>query len=82
MNKYVLGIDGMGCGSCEAHVQDVIRRNIKAKSIKASHVKNNLVVISEEVLSIEDFKKILDPTGYLVTSFEKTEAVKKLFGWR
>ena len=39
MNKYVLGIDGMSCGMCEAHVQDVIRRNIDVKKVKASHLK-------------------------------------------
>ena len=30
----------------------------------------------------EDFKAILDPTGYRILSFERTVAVKKLFGWR
>lgn len=82
MNKYILGIDGMKCGGCEAHVQNEIRKNIPAKSIKASHIKNNLVVISESELAIEEFKKVLDPTGYKITSFEKTIAVKKLFGWK
>lgn len=82
MNKYILGIDGMGCGACEAHVQDTIRKKLTAKSIKASHIKNNLIVISESDLTVDDFHKILDPTGYLITSFEKTSAVKKLFGWK
>ncbi len=82
MNKYVLGIDGMGCGSCEAHVQDLIRRNFDVKKVKASHIKNNLIVIAETGLSEKDFKDVLDPTGYRVTSFEVTEAVKGLFGWR
>ena len=27
MNKYVLGIDGMKCGGCEDHVQDIVVRN-------------------------------------------------------
>lgn len=57
-------------------------KNIPAKSIKASHIKNNLVVISDSEPAIEDFKKILDSTGYRITSFEKTIAVKKLFGWK
>ena len=82
MNKYILGIDGMRCGMCEAHVEETIRKNINVKKIKASHIKNNVIVITEENLTEDDFKKILDPTGYKVTSFERTVAVKTLFSWR
>ena len=82
MNKYILGIDGMACGMCEMHVEDAISKNIKAKKVKASHIKNNVVVITEENLGEEDFKRMLDPTGYRITSFERTVAVKKLFWWR
>ena len=82
MNKYILGIDGMGCGMCEMHVEDTIRKAIPYKKVKASHVKNNVIVFTESNLSEEDFKSILDPTGYRVTSFSRTEAIKKLYGWR
>ena len=82
MNKYILGIDGMRCGMCEVHVEEAIGKALKAKRIKASHLKNEVVVIIEDELTIDDFKKILDPTGYRVTSFNKDVAVKKLFGWR
>ena len=82
MNKYILGINGMGCGMCEIHVEEAITKNLKVKKAKASHLKNNLIVICEDELTIEDFKKMFVPTGYKVTSFEKTTAEKKLFGWR
>lgn len=82
MNKYILRIDGMKCGMCEAHVEETIRKNIKLKSVKASHIKNQVVVITELDLTIEDFKKSLDPTGYRLELFEKVEAKKTLFGWR
>lgn len=82
MNKYILGIDGMACGMCEMHVEDKLRKAIKLKKVKASHIKNNVVVITELELSEEDFKKILDPTGYRITSYEKSVAVKKFFRWR
>ena len=72
----------MGCGMCEMHVKETIRKEYKLKKIKASHIKNNVVVITESELSEEDFKRVLDPTGYRVTSYKKEEAVKKLFGWR
>lgn len=82
MNKYVLGIDGMGCGACEAHVMNTVRKKINVKKIKASHMKNLLVVITEKELSEDDFHEILDPTGYEITSFERLDAVKSLFGWK
>lgn len=81
MNKYILGIDGMGCGMCEMHVEETISKEIKVKKVKASHFKNQAVVITELDLNEEDFKRVLDPTGYRITSFEKNEAVKKLFWW-
>ncbi len=82
MNKYILGIDGMGCGMCEIHVEEAITKKMKVNKAKASHIKNNLIVITEENLSEEDFKKMLDPTGYRITSFERTVAVKKLWWWK
>lgn len=82
MNKYILGIDGMACGMCEMHVEDKLRKAIKLKKVNASHIKNNVVVITELELSEEDFKKILNPTGYRITSYNKTIAVKKFFRWR
>ncbi|MBO4667909.1 MAG: heavy-metal-associated domain-containing protein [Bacilli bacterium] len=82
MNKYVLGIKGMRCGMCEMHVEDAIRKNIAIKKVKASHIKNNLVVITELVLTLDDFHKVLDPTGYEIVEYKKEKAIKKLFGWR
>ena len=82
MNKYILGIDGMACGMCEMHVEDKLRKAIKLKKVNASHIKNNVIVITELELSEEDFKKILDPTGYRIPSYSKSIAVKKFFRWR
>lgn len=82
MYKYTLGIDGMACGACEAHVKNKLIRRLNCKKVKASHIKNNVVVYSEEVYKEDDFKKILDPTGYIVTSYQCDLAEKKLFGWR
>ncbi|MCR5564301.1 MAG: heavy-metal-associated domain-containing protein [Gammaproteobacteria bacterium] len=82
MNKYILGSDGMMCGMCEMHVEDTLRKAISIKKVKASHIKNKVEIITEENLTLEDFKKIMDPTGYRITSFEVNEAIKKLFGWK
>ena len=82
MNKYVIGIDGMRCGGCEAHVQDVIRRNFTVKNVKASHIRNEVIIICDHYLSEKELHLIFDPTGYKITSLTKQVAQKKLFGWR
>ncbi len=82
MNKYIIGIDGMRCGGCEAHVQDVVRRNFTVKSVKASHVKKEVVIICDHDLSDSELHLIFDPTGYKITSIVKHEAQKKFFRWR
>lgn len=82
MNKYIMGIDGMRCGMCELHVEEAISKKIKVKKVKASHFKNELIVFTELNLTLNDFKNVLDPTGYIITSFKRDVAVRKLFRWR
>lgn len=82
MNKYILGIDGMSCSMCEAHVQDAIYLKYNVKKAKASRTDKELVVITEQDISEEDFHKVLDPTGYRMVSFRREEAVKSLLGWK
>ena len=82
MNKYILGIEGMRCGMCEINIERAIENKIKNKKAKASHKKNLLIVISEEELSLEDFKSALKETGYKIISFSKEEARKTFLGWK
>ena len=81
MNKYILGIEGMSCSMCETHVQDAIYNKYNVKKAKASRKSKELVVITEQDISEEDFRKVLDPTGYRMVSYRREEAVKKLLGW-
>ena len=80
--KYTLAVRGMRCGMCEMHVEEALRKNLKIKKAKASHFKNEVVVFSLLNLSEEDFKNALDPTGYIITSFKRDVAVRKIFRWR
>lgn len=82
MLKIILGIDGMGCGACEAHVNDVIRRNFKIKKVKSSHIKNETIIITPINISEQELHTVLDPTGYRVTSYQQVEAKKTLFSWK
>ena len=67
---------------CEIHVEEAITKELKVKKAKANRLRKELVVITELELNDFYFHKILDPTGYRITSFRKEEAVKKLFGWK
>ena len=77
MIKTTVKISGMACGMWEAHVCDVIRRSFKVKKVTASHLKKEVVIITENALSEEEIKKTLDPTGYRVLFVSSEEYVKK-----
>lgn len=76
-NKYKLKIDGMMCGMCEAHVNDVIRRNFKIKKVTSSHTKNQTIIISEDKLDEELLKNKIGETGYKVLDIKCEEETKK-----
>lgn len=81
MKKYILGIDGMNCSMCEAHLKDAIFNKMNVKKINASHTKGQAIIFSQEEYNQNDFELVLKQTGYKVLSFNKEEAVKKLFTW-
>ena len=45
MVKTTLKIEGMMCGMCEAHINDLIRREFKVKKVSSSHINGEAVVI-------------------------------------
>lgn len=76
MFKYVLGIDGMMCGHCEAHMNDSIRNNFSVKKVESSHAKKQCVIVADE-LDEDKLKKVVADTGYTLLSIEKTPYEKK-----
>ena len=52
MIKTTLKIDGMMCGMCESHMNDVIRKNFKIKKVTSSARDGETVIISEEPIDI------------------------------
>ena len=77
MFKTTVGIEGMMCGMCEAHVNDAIRKAFDVKKVKASRKDNNAEIISETQLDEEAVKKAVEETGYKFTSFTSEEYFKK-----
>lgn len=79
MEKLTVEIDGMSCGMCDAHVNDLVRKNFNVKKVKANHSKGSAEIITEENITQEDLTKALAEMGYKVLSVKREPYVKKGF---
>lgn len=77
MWKFTLKIDGMRCGTCETHVNDVLRKTARVKKATSSHAKGEAVVIAEEELDEEAISQAIAAQGYRVLSVSKEPYEKK-----
>ncbi len=75
--EYTLKIDGMKCGMCESHVNDVVRKINGVKKVNSSHTKNNSVIVMEEGTSKEAIKEAIAKQGYRVLGEEERPYVKR-----
>ena len=82
MDKTVLKIDGMMCGTCEAHICDAIREAVpSARKVTASRSKKTASFLTEEAVSAELIKSAIDATGYQCLQVQSVPYNrKKLFG--
>lgn len=79
MIKTTVGIEGMVCEMCEAHINDVIRRTFSVKSAKADRRKKRCVVVSDEPLDEALLAKAIAEIGYKLTSVSSEPYQKKGF---
>ena len=81
MIQTTIGVGGMMCEMCEAHINDVIRKSFKVKSVKSNRRKNRCVVVSEEPLDEAAVRAAIAETGYEFLSISSEPYKKKgLFG--
>ena len=72
MNKIILHIDGMMCGSCEAHVNKIIRNKYpNVKKVKSSARKKQTIILSEFDIDLNELKEAIEKTGYIVIDSTK-----------
>lgn len=64
MVKTILNIDGMMCGMCESHMNDLMRNKFNVKKVTSSAKKGETVVISKEELDIRQVEKEIEGIGY------------------
>ena len=77
MVKTVLKIDGMMCGMCEAHMNDLIRKNFKVKKVTSSAKDGETVIISDAELDIPWAKKQIKGIGYEMVDYTSEPYEKK-----
>ena len=77
MVKTVLKIDGMMCGMCEAHMNDLIRKNFNVKKVTSSAKDGETVIISDAELDIPWAKKQIKDIGYEMVDYTSEPYEKK-----
>ena len=78
MKKYTLKIDGMMCGMCEAHVNDVVRKNCNVNKVKSSHTKGECIIIANSI-DEDTLRKSIADIGYTLISITSEPYEKKGF---
>ena len=83
MDRIIFRIDGMRCGMCETHVNDVVRRSAEVKKVTSSHRKGETVVFCESGMDETPIREGIEKMGYRVLSVTREPYVTKgLFGKR
>lgn len=77
MIQITIDVDGMMCGMCESHINDIIRKSFQIKKVTSSHAKGTTVIITENDISDDLLRKSINDTGYTVKSIKREEYKKK-----
>lgn len=79
MVETILKVNGMMCGMCESHINDVVRKTAQVNKVSSSHTRGETVIVSEQELDLETLKQAIAATGYTVTGAETRPYEKKGF---
>lgn len=77
MVKITLGVEGMACGMCEAHINEAVRNDFPVKKVTSSHTKKQTVIIAEKDISEQELKSTVARAGYEVVSVRSEPYEKK-----
>ncbi len=64
MVKITVGIEGMVCGMCEAHINEAVRNAFQVKKVTSSHTKKQTVIIAEKDIPEQELKNVVAKAGY------------------
>ena len=77
MVKITAQVEGMRCGMCEAHVNEVVRRAFPVQKVTSSHARGQTVILAERDIADGELKKVIRGTGYEVTSIMREPYAQK-----
>lgn len=77
MVRITLGIEGMVCGMCEAHINEAVRNAFQVKKVTSSHTKKQTVIITEQDIPEQELRDIVAKAGYDVVSADSEPYEKK-----
>lgn len=77
MVKITIGVEGMACGMCEAHINDAVRNAFTVKKVNSSHTKRQTVIIAEQDIPEQDLRDVIAKAGYEVISVQSEPYEKK-----
>ena len=47
MKQITVQVEGMQCGMCESHINDVVRRHFQVKKVTSSHRKGTTIIVTK-----------------------------------
>lgn len=77
MTQITVGVDGMQCGMCEAHINEAVRGAFKVKKVTSSHSRGETVILSETPIDEGKLREAITKTGYTVTGIKQEPYEKK-----
>ena len=77
MVKITVGIEGMACGMCEAHINEAVRNAFRVKKVASSHTKKQTVILAEQDIPEQELKSVVAKAGYDVVSINSEPYEKK-----
>ena len=77
MVETILRVDGMMCGMCESHINDVVRKTARVNKVTSSHTKGETVILSEQPLDQQALRDAIAATGYEVKAVDAHPYAKK-----
>ncbi len=77
MVRITVGIEGMACGMCEAHINEAVRNAFRVKKVTSSHAKKQTVIFAEQDIPEQELKSVITKAGYDVISVNSEPYKKK-----
>lgn len=77
MKKITVKVEGMRCGMCESHVNDLVRRNFNVKKVTSSHIKGETVILAPQTIDPDALIAAISADGYIASDVKEEEYKKK-----